>query len=148
MAEDSDRRAIAEQLVDLHIEHAGLFGRIDDLKDKLRKFAEASEETIGELRTRLRKLVKDDDLGVDELKAELRKLSAPGHDGYTEEFGKGVVKVTGGSVEKFKGILPMLDAAAFLDLPDKLRDRLLEDRVVTMQRQFSEARRPSVTVKL
>jgi hypothetical protein len=149
MAEALDRRSLAERCVDLHLEHADLFRDIDDVKEQLRKFAEASVEGIDDLRATLRKLLRDDGLGVDDLKAELRKLGAPGHDGFVEEFaGKGLVKVSGGSVEKFKGIMPVLDPAAFLELPDKQRDKLTGDKIVTMQRQFTEARRPSVTVKL
>jgi len=143
-----DRRAIAERCIDLHVKHAELFRDLDDLKAQLRKFAEASDDTVDGLKAAVRKVLKDD-LDVDALKAELRKLGQPGHDGFTEDFpGKGSILVTGGSVPRFKGIVPVLDAAAFLDLADKLRDKLIEDKVVAMQRQFTEARRPSVTVKL
>ena len=33
------RRAIAEELLDLHVEHTDLFAKIDDLKEKLRAFS-------------------------------------------------------------------------------------------------------------
>lgn len=33
------RRAIAEELLDLHVAHADLFAKIDDLKEKLRQFS-------------------------------------------------------------------------------------------------------------
>jgi hypothetical protein len=150
----ADRREIAEELVDLHIEHAEVFGKIDDLKEQLRKFAEASVDgpTIDDLKGTLRKLARtidEGELGIDDLKETLRELGAVGHSGFTEKFaGKGDVAVSGGSESKFKGIMPILDAAAFLAMPIKQRDKLIADKIVTMDHQFTKASRPSVTVKL
>jgi hypothetical protein len=42
----------------------------------------------------------------------------------------------------------VLDEAAFLDLPDARRERLIADQVVTMEKQFTKATRPAVTVRL
>jgi hypothetical protein len=107
------RRATAERLVDLHVKHALVFGEIDDLKEKLRKEAEAK--------------------GC----------------GFKEEFaGKGLVQVSRGSEEEFKGLMPKLDEVVFLDLPDRQRDKLMADKIVIMERQFTKASRPSVSVKL
>jgi hypothetical protein len=145
----ADRREIAEQLVDLHIEHGEIFGKIDDLKEQLRQFAEASvDETADTIAAEVRKLLKEG-LAVDDLKAELRKLTEPGHHGFTEKFaGKGDVTVSGGSKEKFKGIMPVLDEAAFLALPQGRQDALIEAKVIKMDKQFTKGSKPSVTVKL
>lgn len=143
-----DRRAIAQECVDLHVKHADVFRKIDELKEALRAFAEASADDPEEIRTALRKLVRDE-LAIDDLKTRLRELGQAGRDGFKEDFpGRGLVVVTNGSAAKFKGIFPVLDAAAFLKLPDKQRERLLADKIVAMEHQFSEARRPSVSVKL
>jgi hypothetical protein len=143
------RRAIAEKLVDLHFKHADLFRDIDNLKEKLRQFAEASDEDVVDLRAEVRRLIKDDGLGVDDLKAELRKLGKPGHEGFTEEFdGKGFVQVSGGSEAKFKGIMPTLDQAKFLDMPQSRQAALIEAGVVVMVKEFTKGSKPSVTVKL
>jgi hypothetical protein len=42
----------------------------------------------------------------------------------------------------------VLDEAAFLDLPDARRQRLIADQVVMMEKQFTKATRPAVTVRL
>ena len=69
--------------------------------------------------------------------------------GFTEEVaGKGVVEVSAGSEAKFKGLMPVLDEAAFLDLPDARRQRLIADQVVSMEKQWTKASKPSVTVRL
>jgi hypothetical protein len=111
MAAES-RRAIAERLVGLHVRYAPVFRDIDDLKDKLRKFA------------------------ADE-------------GGFTEEIaGKGLVQVSGGSEPKFKGIVPVLDEAKFLDLSQVRQDALTDAGIITMEKQFTKGSKPSVTVKL
>src|SRR5258707_7823016 len=112
----ADRRAIAEKLVDLHVKHADVFGEIDDLKEQLRKFAESDDSlTVDDLEATVRQLIRHG-LGVDDLKAELRKLGEAGHNGFTEKFGgKGEIQVSGGSKIKFKGIVPTLDPAKFLE---------------------------------
>jgi hypothetical protein len=106
------RRDVAERLMALNVKHAAVFAEIDDLKEKLKVYA----ETDGK--------------------------------GYTEEFGEGRnIKVSSPSESKFKGIMPTFDAAAFLDLPEKQREKLIDGKIVAMEKQFTQARRPSVSVE-
>ena len=106
------RRDVAERLMALNLKHAPLFAELDDLKEKLKVYA----ETDGK--------------------------------GFKEEFGEGRhVQVSAPSESKFKGIMPILDPDAFLNLPEKQRDKLIEGKIVEMKRQFTQARRPSVSVE-
>jgi hypothetical protein len=147
--ERTDRRDAAERLVSLHIKHAPLFAEIDDLKEQLRQYAEvAAQETVADIKERLRDLRKLE-LTIDALKEKLCELGAPSYEGFTERFeGKGFVQVSAGSKRRFKGIVPVLNVPPFLDLPDKRRDLLIADSIVMMEKQFTQASRPSVTVKL
>jgi hypothetical protein len=79
----------------------------------------------------------------------LRSLAEEAGEGFTEQVnGKGQVEVSAGSAEKFKGLMPTLDAAAYLDLPEKKRAELIDAGIVTMERLVTAERRPSVTVRL
>jgi hypothetical protein len=62
--------------------------------------------------------------------------------------GKGSVQVSAGSEAKFKGLMPVLDEAAFLEMPDARREKLIADQVVSMEKQWTKASKPSVTVRL
>jgi hypothetical protein len=85
---------------------------------------------------------------IDDLKEKLRLIAESAGKGFTEEFGDGrSVKVTSPSESKFKGIVPVFDAAAFLDLPEKQRQKLIDGKIVAMEKQFTQARRPSVSVE-
>jgi hypothetical protein len=85
---------------------------------------------------------------IDELKEQLRKSAEALGKGFIEKFNGGrYVKVSGPGESAFKGLMPVLDPAAFLALPDKRREKLIEDNIVAMQQQFTKASRPSVTVK-
>jgi hypothetical protein len=106
------RRAIAAQLIKLHVKYEGVFAQVEQLKDQLRDIAEADGA------------------------------------GFKEPFPDGVVEVSKGSEGgKFKGLMPVLDAAAFLALPEGRRDKLIDDKIVAMEKQFTKASRPSVSVK-
>ncbi len=85
---------------------------------------------------------------IDDLKERLRVIAEKGGEGFKEEFPKGFVQVSGGSEAKFKGVLPVLDPDAFLDLPETRREELIAGKVIAMERQYTKASRPSVTVKL
>lgn len=86
---------------------------------------------------------------IDDLKDKLRQSAIDDGAGFTEEFaGEGLVTVSGGSEAKFKGIMPVLDPAAFLALPKRRQDVLIDDKVIAMEQQFTKASKPSVTVKL
>jgi len=107
------RRDIADRLLTLHVKHAALFAEIDDLKEKLRKAAEAAGA------------------------------------GFTEEFGEGQkIAVTKASESKYKGTMPTLDPAGYLKLDEKERQGLIRSKVVVLKDLYTEARRPSVTVKV
>ena len=86
---------------------------------------------------------------IDDLKEKLRLEAEKDGRGFKEEFaGKGLVTVSAGSAEEFKGLMPTLDEVAFLNLPNRQQDKLMADKIVIMERQFSRASRPSVSVKL
>jgi hypothetical protein len=42
----------------------------------------------------------------------------------------------------------VFDPAAFLDLPEKQREKWIDGKIVEMKKQFTEPRRPSVSVKV
>jgi hypothetical protein len=50
--------------------------------------------------------------------------------------------------EKFKGIVPRLDPAKFLELPPARQEWLMNAEVIAMVKEFTKSSRPSVTVKL
>ena len=86
---------------------------------------------------------------ISDLKESLRKIVEDTGEALNIEIkGKGQVTVSAGAEEKFRGIVLVLDEAAFLDLPDARRERLIADQVVTMEKQFTKATRPAVTVRL
>jgi len=86
---------------------------------------------------------------IDGLDEKLKRFAEADGKGFTEEFGEGRhVKVSAPSKSKFKGIFPVFDPEAFLGLPDKQREKLIDGEIVAMEKQFTEARRPSVSVKV
>jgi hypothetical protein len=86
---------------------------------------------------------------IDDLKDKLRAFAIEGGAGFSEEFaGEGQVNVSGGSEAKFKGIMPVFDPAAFLTLAPGRQKSLIEAKVVSMEKQWTKASKPSVTVKL
>lgn len=88
-------------------------------------------------------------LKIDALKEQLREICTASGEAFKEEVaGKGSVEVKAGSEAKLKGILPELEPAAFLALPEKRRQALIDGDVVKMAEQWSKATKPSVTVRL
>lgn len=85
---------------------------------------------------------------VESLKDQLREFAiADGH-GFTEDFGDArFIKVSSPSDSKFKGIVPVLDPAAFLALAKRRQEALIAEKVITMEQQFTKASRPSVSVQ-
>jgi hypothetical protein len=49
---------------------------------------------------------------------------------------------------QFKGIVPTLNPAKFLDLVPARQEWLINAEVIAMKKEFTKASRPSVTVKL
>jgi hypothetical protein len=85
---------------------------------------------------------------IDGLKEKLRIAAEDAGKGFTEDFGEGRhVKATAPSLSKFKGIMPVLDPAGFLKLDEKERKSLIKGKVVAMQDQYTQARRPSISVE-
>jgi hypothetical protein len=88
-------------------------------------------------------------LEIDGLKEALREICAESGEAFTEEVaGKGTVEVKAGKDKEFKGLLPELKPAAFLELSDARKKTLLADGLVVMAEQWSKATKPSVTVRL
>lgn len=88
-------------------------------------------------------------LKIDDCKEALRAEAHEAGAGFTEEIPNlGAVEVKAGSKSKFKGIVPTLDPATFLALPEGRREKMIEDGLVTMEQQWTDARNPSVTVRL
>lgn len=86
---------------------------------------------------------------IDGLKEKLRLAAEADGRGFTEDFGEGrKVAVTSPSKSKFKGTMPTLDPEAYLKLDEKEREKLIKGKVVALKDLYSEARRPSVTVKV
>lgn len=97
----------------------------------------------------LQKKIAPDLLKIDECKEALRGEIQETGEGFTEEVpGLGTVEGKAGSEAKLKGILPVLDASAFLTLPESRREKLLGDGLVINEEQWQPARKPSVTVRL
>jgi hypothetical protein len=85
---------------------------------------------------------------IDDLKSALRKLATDAGENFKEEFaGKGAVKVSGAHDAVFKGILPEVDIGIFLALPEKERDKLVDDKkVIKMVPTYGKPYYGSVTV--
>jgi hypothetical protein len=85
---------------------------------------------------------------IEGLKEKLRIAAEADGKGFKEEFGEGRhVNVSKPSKSKFKGIVPVLDADQFLALDEKERERLIKGKVISMESQHTQARRPSVSVE-
>jgi hypothetical protein len=85
----------------------------------------------------------------DDLVAKLREIAIAEGAGFVEPFDGGAeVKVSGGAEKKFKGIMPVFNAEAFMALPTTRRNKLVESGLVVMEEQYTSARKPSVSVSL
>lgn len=83
---------------------------------------------------------------VEDLKTTLKGL-ADGEN-FQEKFeGEGVVKVSSPKDGKLQGIIPELDATAFLALPKARREKLIEQGLVIMTEKRSKKFYGSVTVE-
>lgn len=108
------------------------------LADELVKIEVAIEKKTGELIARR-----------DDIKAQLRKICPDGGKFKWEFPGKGEVELSGARGEReFKGLMPQLVAAAFLDLPDAKREALVSGGIIEMKPQYSAPYYGRVTVKL
>lgn len=86
---------------------------------------------------------------IEDAKTGLRAIATAAGVGFNIEVkGKGSVEVRAGSDSRLKGLMPTLDAEAFLQLPEETRAGLLKSGLVTMDEQWTQARNPSVTVRL
>ncbi len=85
---------------------------------------------------------------IEVLKEKLRAEAITAGAGFTEEIDGDSVKVTAASESKLKGIMPVLKPEAFLKLAEQRREKLIADGVITMQQQWTDARKPSVKVEL
>src|SRR5712672_1434645 len=67
---------------------------------------------------------------IDDLDEKLRVFAESDGKGFTEQFGEGrYVKVSAPSKPKFKGIFPVFDPAAFLELPEKQREKWIDGKI-------------------
>lgn len=108
-----------------------------------------SRRALAEQLLGLQSKIAADLLKIDECKETLRGICEESGEGFTEEVaGRGTVEVKAASEPKFRGILPVLDPAAFLALPEKRRQALIENNIIAMTEQWSKATKPSVTVRL
>lgn len=86
---------------------------------------------------------------IEDLKRALREIATEDGENFKEEFAeKGVVKVAGAKDGKFKGILPEIDAEAFLALSEKRRATLIEQGIVKMANVYGAKYYGSVTVEV
>jgi len=86
---------------------------------------------------------------VETLKDKLRDFAIADGSGFKEAFdGKGEVSTTKASIRRLKGIMPTLKAERFLTLAEAKREKLIADGIVEMLEQWTEDRKPSVTVRL
>jgi hypothetical protein len=86
---------------------------------------------------------------VDTLKDKLREFAIADKTGFNEAFdGKGEVKCSKASVKRLKGIMPTLLAESFLQLSEVRREKLIADGIVKMEEQWTEDRKPSVSVSV
>lgn len=109
----------------------------------------AGRRAIAEKLLELQKKLEPDLLKIDGYKEQLRGLCQDAGESFTEEVeGLGSVEVKAGSDKKFKGIVPTIVAETFLALPESRRKKLIDDELVVMTEQYTNARSPSVTVRL
>jgi hypothetical protein len=123
----------------------------DQVDDKRRKALEERRTVLAaEILARALK-IKPTEQEIEDRKSELRDIAIELGEGFTEDVtGKGSVEVKAGTKEKFKGIVPELDADAFYD-DDKCtparRAKLIEDGIVAEVKTYTKATKPSVTVR-
>lgn len=86
---------------------------------------------------------------MEDLKRALREIATDEGENFKEEFAKeGVVKVAGAKEGKFKGILPEIDAEAFLGLSEKRRATLVDQGIVKMTNVYGSKYYGSVSVEV
>jgi hypothetical protein len=84
-----------------------------------------------------------------ELKAALTKAAGEAGENFQERFeGLGVVKVSAPKEARCKGTAPEVVVEAFLALPEKRRDKLVEDGIIKIAEQWTNPYYGSVTVDL
>lgn len=106
-----------------------------------------SRRAIAEKLLKLQSSIAREITQIDTCKEQLREI-AESEGGFTEEIeGLGAVEVKGGTEKKFKGLVPTLHPEAFMALSEKQRGKLADQGLVTMEQDWSAARRPSVTVR-
>lgn len=103
------------------------------------------EALCRELLTLCRKNAKDD-ARREEIKATL-KADAIENDKIKID-GLGIVKISAPKPKQLKGTAPEISIEAFLKLPEKERDKLLERGIVAIVEQWSGAYYGSVTAEL
>lgn len=109
----------------------------------------ASRRAIAEKLLDLQQKVAPDLLKIDGYKEQLRDLCEAAGESFTEEVeGLGSVEVKAGTKRKFKGIVPAIVAETFLALPESRRKKLIDGELVVMTEEYTNARSPSVTVRL
>lgn len=90
-----------------------------------------------------------DKLLIDEDKEALRVSSEKKQEGFTIEVpGLGSVEVKKGRKARLKGKGPELDAEVYYTLSEQRQQTLLKDKIIEMVDIWTEAARPSVTVRL
>jgi hypothetical protein len=108
-----------------------------------------TRRTIAEKVIELTHKIADDVPRIEEGKEKLRAIATEANEGFVETFGQmGEIQVSAPSERKFKGIVPELNAEAYLDLAESRRKKLEEDGVVTMTREYTKGAKPSVTVRM
>jgi hypothetical protein len=86
---------------------------------------------------------------MEDLKRALREIATTDGENFKEEFAeKGVVKVSGAKEGRFKGIMPEIDAEAFLGLSEKRRATLVDQGIVKMANVYGSKYYGSVTVEV
>lgn len=110
--------------------------------------AQGREANCRKLLTLTRKIA-DDVQQIEDCKEAARADAEEHEEGFTVPVdGLGEVQVTGPVESKFKGIEYQLEQEAFIDLPEGRRKKLIGDGLVKEVRNYSGARKPSVTVRL
>jgi hypothetical protein len=109
----------------------------------------AKRRLIAERLLRLEKKVADDLLKIDEEKDALRALSEEAKAGFNIEIaGLGTVEVKAGRAAEVTGTSPQLVVAAFLNLTEGRKKKLVEDGLVEIVDVVKKGAKPSVTVRL
>lgn len=87
---------------------------------------------------------------MEDLKGRLRELAKDEGGNFKEEFaGKGQVKVSAPKAAQFKGILPELQVDSFLALPERERNKLVDDKkLIAMTPTYGKPYYGSVTVEV